>query len=196
MSVKNTDPNLKKARTFFSGLFYALPILSMYTFAKNKLMTPSNFERMIQMAEEVFDAHNDPEQLDVDEQVIARLHQLHQACVSELDEGTGPVVWILLIPTTAQLMHDFLNGQCSEKELLNRTPVGGPYQAIYLCSAMVLPEYRNKGIAKKLTLNAIASIQKTHPIEALFVWPFSKEGEKLSEKIAEQTGIKLSKKRK
>ena len=103
-------------------------------------MALSNFERMIEMAGEVFDAHHDNQQLQVDEDVIEQLHKLHPSCVTELDEGEGPVLWILLIPTTEQLMNDFVNEKISEKELLDKTPLDIKYDALYLCSAMVLPE--------------------------------------------------------
>jgi len=154
-------------------------------------MALSNFERMIELAGEVFDAHHDSEQLQVDEDVIEQLNKLHPSCVTELDEGEGPVLWILLIPTTEALMRDFINEKISEQELLNKTPLGIKYDALYLCSAMVLPEYRRKGLAKKLGLEAIENIRKTHPIKTLFVWTFSKEGDKLAEATSLATGLKL-----
>jgi GNAT superfamily N-acetyltransferase len=146
---------------------------------------------MIEMAGEVFDAHHDNQQLQVDEDVIEQLHKLHPSCVTELDEGEGPVLWILLIPTTEQLMNDFVNEKISEKELLDKTPLDIKYDALYLCSAMVLPEYRRKGLAKKLGLQAIENIRKTNPIKTLFVWTFSKEGDKLAELTSLSTGLKL-----
>jgi GNAT superfamily N-acetyltransferase len=91
-------------------------------------------------------------------------------------------------------MNRFLENKISEKELYERTPLNIPYEALYLCSAMVLPEYRRKGIAEKLTLKAIESIRKDQPIKALFVWAFSKEGEALAEKIAARTGLPLKNK--
>jgi ribosomal protein S18 acetylase RimI-like enzyme len=159
-------------------------------------MTLSNFERMIRMAEEVFDAHHDLQQLQVDADVISRLVNLHQSSVTELDEGNGPLVWILLIPTTYVFMQDFLAEKISEQDLLDLTKPGTVFDAIYLCSAMVLPECRNKGIAKQLTIQAIADIRGTHPIEALFVWPFSLAGEKLAESIARETGLPVFKRKK
>src|SRR4051812_44338143 len=137
-------------------------------------MTLSNFERMIQLAGEAFDTKNDPEQLDVDEKIIERLFQIHSASVSEYDNGHGPVVWILMIPTSLELMEQFIDKKISEKELFKRTQPGWKYEAVYLCSAMVLEEYRGKGIAKRLTLEAIGKIRKDHPLKKLFVWPFSK----------------------
>ena len=155
-------------------------------------MPKSNFERMIQLAEDSFAARKDPEQLDVDEKVIARLQSLHPSTVSEHNDN-GPVVWVLLIPTTIDLMNKFLKKEITESELFYKTPASIKYEAIYLCSAMVLPEYRRKGIAKRLTLEAIKNIRKEHAIQTLFVWPFSKEGNLLAEEIAKQSSLNLLK---
>ena len=149
---------------------------------------------MLQLVDEVFDVRNDPEQLDVNEEVIKHLHKLHPATLSEYADENGPAAWILLIPTTKALMEQFLLNTINEQQLLDKTPVNTKYTAIYLCSALVLPEFRNKGIAKKLSIDAISNIQKGHPVEFLFVWPFSKEGEKLAEGIAQATGLQLRKK--
>lgn len=154
-------------------------------------MGKSNFERMIEIAEQSFDARNDPQQLDVNEEVLEQLRKLHPATISEYDDGNGPAVWILLIPTTSHLMYEFLAKRIGEKQLLDLTPVNAKYEAIYLCSAMVLPEHRGKGIAKKLTLDAVNAICAKHPVEKLFVWPFSKEGEGLAESIAKACGKEL-----
>jgi hypothetical protein len=156
-------------------------------------MTLSNFERMIKLADEVFDVRSDPNQLSVNEEVIKRLEKIHPATVSEYDDGKGPVCWILMFPTTIELMNQFMERKINEKELFELTPLNAKYEALYLCSAMVLEEYRKKGIAKKLTLNAIESMCKDHPLKYLFVWPFSKEGNFLSDKIAEKTGLPLKK---
>ena len=156
------------------------------------IMHLSNYERMIQLAEEIFDVKSDPGQLDVDESVIQRLLSIHPATLSEYDEGNGPVIWILLIPTTKELMHPFLENKISEKELYERTPTHGNYEAIYLCSALVLEEYRGKGLAKNMTIKAIQEIQKDHNIQALFVWPFSDAGLALAKHVASVSGLPLN----
>jgi GNAT superfamily N-acetyltransferase len=156
-------------------------------------MSKSNFERILQLADEVFAVKNDPEQLDVNQEVLERLMRIHPATVSEYDDGNGPVAWILLIPTTLDLMHQFLDHAISEKELFERTPLDTKYEALYLCSALVLEEYRRKGIAKRLTLQAIENIRQDHPLKALFVWTFSREGQLGAEAIARYTSFPLYK---
>ena len=156
-------------------------------------MPLSNFERMIQLAEEAFAVKNDSNQLDVNQDVIERLQKMHPSAVSEYDDGKGPVAWVLMIPTTLDLMNKFLEKKISEKELFILTPLDTSYEALYLCSAMVLKEYRRKGIAKRLALDAIENIRKIHPIKALFVWAFSKEGDLGSETVARLTSLPLYK---
>ncbi len=156
-------------------------------------MSSINFQRMIQLAEDVFDAKSDPEQLDVDQNVITRLQALHPATVSEQSDVNGPFVWILLIPTSQEIMHDFLDEKISEKLLLERTMPGTSFEAIYLCSAMVLEEYWGKGVAKNLTLTAIDLMRRDHTISYLYVWPFSTAGELAAKRIAELASLPLLK---
>jgi GNAT superfamily N-acetyltransferase len=156
-------------------------------------MALSNFERLIQLADEVFAVKSDPSQLDVNQEVLERLYQLHPATVSEYNEGNGPVAWVLLIPTTLHLMNQFLENKISEKELFNLTPLDTKYEAVYLCSALVLDEFRRKGITKKLALKAIEEMRKEHPLKAVFVWAFSPEGDLAAETIAHQASLPLYK---
>lgn len=154
-------------------------------------MAISNYERMIQLSDEVFSSRTDPDQLNVDEKVMEHLQCIHPDTISEYEEGNGPICWILCIPTTLDLMTQFNNQKISERELYELTPMHTNYEAIYLCSALLLEEFRGKGIAQRLAIAAIESIQKTHPIKALFLWAFSKEGEKLAEKVAALSDLPL-----
>jgi len=156
-------------------------------------MALSNYERMIQLADDVFSTKTDADQLSVDEDVMARLHEIHPASLSEYDDGNGPAAWILVFPTTTALMQDFLDRKITEKALFELTPLGVSYDAIYLCSALVLEEYRNKGIAKRLTLEAIEQIRKDHPIKFLFVWSFTTGGDIVSTKISLEVGLPIFK---
>jgi len=156
-------------------------------------MALSNFERLIQLADQVFAVKSDPSQLDVNPQVMERLQKMHPSTISAFDDGNGPVAWVLLIPTTLELMHRFIEEQITEKELFELTPLDVSYEAIYLCSALVLDEYRRKGITKQLALDAIEHIRKDHPLKAAFVWAFSPEGDLAAETIARLAKLPLYK---
>lgn len=153
----------------------------------------NNYKRLVRLADEVFAVKNDPQQLDVTEKVIKRLYNIHPATVSEYVDGDGPVAWLLVIPTTSELMSMFISGEISEKKLFELTPTTAIYTALYLCSALVLEEYRRKGIIKQMALDAIQRIRKDYPINALFTWPFTPEGNHTSENIARLTGLTLYK---
>ena len=146
---------------------------------------------MLQLAEDVFEARTDPEQLDVTEEVITKLQNIHPASLTEHIEGDGPVVWILMVPVTKLIMDRFLNLEITEKELYDLTDKGQSFEAIYLCSALVLPEYRNKGLARDTAVAALNQMRKDFPIKSLFMWPFSEGGKKLAESIAQLSGLEL-----
>jgi hypothetical protein len=156
---------------------------------------PDNFSRMIELVTEFFDTRNDPEQISMTEDDREKLGKIHPATMSELTNEDGPIVWILLVPTTQATMQRFINGTITEQQLLNETQPGEVYEAIYLCSASVLPEFRHKGLAKKVTINAISSIRKGQPIKALFYWPFSNAGKALGVAIAKEVSLPLYEKK-
>jgi len=146
---------------------------------------------MMRLAEEFFDMKNDPDQIAVDEAVIARLGAIHPRTLSEERDENGPVAWILVIPTTTAVMEAFVRGGINERELLERTPPGAKYEALYLCSALVLPERRGKGLARSLTLDAVGAVRRDHPIRALFYWGFSGGGDALAASVARACGLPL-----
>jgi hypothetical protein len=153
----------------------------------------SNYQRLIKLAEETFAMNNDPSQLQVDGEVRKRLVQIHPSTLSEFSDENGPVAWLLVIPTLREVMERFIVKDITEKELFELTPLNVKYEALYLCSGLVLHEYQRKGIIKKLALKAIEDIRKDHPIQFLFNWAFTEGGDRAAEKLAELTGLPLLK---
>jgi hypothetical protein len=88
-------------------------------------------------------------------------------------------------------MNLFVQGELTERQLFDATEETTPKQAVYLCSAIVLPEFRRSGIAFDLSINSIRNIQEDHKIEAAFVWPFTDEGEALAHKVASSCGLTM-----
>jgi hypothetical protein len=146
---------------------------------------------MMDLIDQTFATRKDPDQVQVTQAQMKKLQAIHPATLSEFANEDGPLIWVLLIPTTQKVMLDFVEGRISEAELLKQTKPQQNYDCIYLCSATALPEARNKGETKKLCLKAIHEICKDHIIKILFVWPFTKEGEKLAESIAKECNLKL-----
>ncbi len=152
----------------------------------------TNLQRMLDLVEETFYERNDAGgQITVNEEERAQLLAISPHGLSEYDDGNGPAIWLLLIPTTTELMDSFIDGHINEVSLLLNTPIGASYDALYLCSAITLPEYRHKGLTMKLALDAVNNICQTHPIQSLFYWPFSDDGKKLAERIATSLSLPL-----
>jgi hypothetical protein len=150
-----------------------------------------NYGKMLRLAEEFFSVKNDPSQLNVTPDVMERLKRIHPATLSDYGTADGPVVWILVIPTTNEVMRRFIGKEIDEPALLDLTPVPGTYEALYLCSALVLPEYRKQGLALKVSVGAVEAVRRDHPIATLFYWGFSDEGKALAEALAVKTGLPL-----
>ena len=154
-------------------------------------MGNDNLERMIQLADEFFETKSDSSQISIDVKTIALLKNIHPSTMTERRTGKGPIAWAMVIPTTHDIMRRFVSKQITEYELLLLTPGGRKYDSLYLCSALVLPEFRKKGYAKRLIVRAVKDIRKDHPIEHLFYWGFSAVGAKLARAIAKEFRLHL-----
>lgn len=154
-------------------------------------MYEENLERMIRLAGEFFNTKDDPNQISVNKRTISRLRRIHPSTMSERCDKNGPIAWVLVVPTTHKVMEKFIAKEINEQELLQKTPLRAEYDALYLCSALVLPEHRGKGLAKRLLARAVRSIQKQHPIKYLFFWAFSVEGERLAASVAKKLRLPL-----
>jgi hypothetical protein len=56
---------------------------------------------------------------------MEHLQLIHPDTISEYDDGSGPVCWILCIPTTLQLMNQFINKEItlwSDENVRNLNP--------------------------------------------------------------------------
>ena len=145
----------------------------------------SNLERMLELVETAFyDRDGADGQITVDEHEREKLQAISQLCLTEYNDGNGPAIWLLMVPTTQELMRRFVAGTIDEVTLLNQTPVGITYDALYLCSAITLPEYRNRGLTLDLAAKTIKRIRNQHPVQTLFYWPFSEAGEKLARSLS------------
>jgi hypothetical protein len=99
------------------------------------------------------------------------------------------------LPADKEIMEKFISKEMNEDELLRavqKKVTLKNFDAVYLCSALIKPEFRGKGYAKnsmKTSIKKIAGNKK--PI--LFYWKFSEEGAGLAKKIAEELNLEIRK---
>jgi hypothetical protein len=151
-----------------------------------------NLIRLLNLVDEVFKNRNDSTQIAFSEEDMEKMQSLHAACLQEAANTDGPISWVSVFPTSLELMNQFVIGEINERELFDSTNEHTLQQAIYLCSAIVLPEFRRADIAFDLSVKAIHAMQQDGQIEAAFVWPFSHEGEALAQKVASSCGLPLT----
>jgi predicted GNAT family acetyltransferase len=145
----------------------------------------------MKIIDDVFETTNDDTQIKVTQKDIKKLNEIHPKCLSEIVDENGPIIWVLMIPTTQKIMRDFLEKRITEKDILKLTNLNVVYDSIYFCSVTTLPEYRKKGLTKKLCIEVVEEMKKAHPIKNVFVWPFTSDGRELAKKISNETSLNL-----
>ena len=91
-------------------------------------MISNNYERMLKLVDEVFATSSDPNQIRVTPEVMDRLKEMHPSTFAEYSDSNGPVAWIMIIPSTLELMNCFVKGEISENELFELTPSNISYE--------------------------------------------------------------------
>lgn len=142
--------------------------------------------------DEIFGVSNDPFQIPVTKETWDKMIYLHPESITYKLNDKGKLMgWFGVVPTTIDLMNKFVNGEISENEMFDRTDKQVNPEALYLGGVVVLPEYRNRGIATELLKESIIKFRKINPNIKLFYWAFSEEGKKLAGKIAKDLNLDI-----
>jgi len=143
--------------------------------------------KMNGLAEKFFGTASDPDQIPITMESWDKLQALHPKTIVYTEAEGQPISWVVVLPTTKDLMDRFLAGEISEKDLLDKTQPADYYQALYLCAAFTVPERRRQGLAMKQFKQAIEGIS-TKGQAALFAWPFSDEGRSMLKRAQAELG--------
>lgn len=147
-------------------------------------MPEETVREMNRIAEEMFGTTHDPEQIPITRESADKLDALTSHwLVYEHDVGGKPISWVVVVPTQRDLAERFLRGEVSERRLLDLTKPELMYDALYLCSAITVPEHRGRGLASKLLLAAVAQAPLA-PGALVFAWPTTDEGRRLVARIS------------
>ena len=148
-------------------------------------MNKNNIDKSMEISEKFFQTEFDPDQIPVNNDSERKLLSIHKHTIIFKNEKGGDLVaWVVIIPTSISTMNKFLNKKITEKELLEMAVKEKNFDALYLCSIFVIPEYRRKGYAKKLIIEAIEKLQSNRNAP-LYCWVYSEEGEKLISNLSE-----------
>lgn len=159
------------------------------------MLTAKQLEKTLEIAEEFYGTSNDPDQIPITKDSFVRLISIHQETIKlETDGDHNPISWVVVVPTSKENMELFLEDKIKEKELFDKAVGEKSFEALYLCSAFTIPEYRGMGYAKKLLMDAISEFAKNKSVE-LYAWIYSKEGENLIKTLVKDLGreIKIKK---
>ena len=147
-------------------------------------------DKMLDIGEQFFGTANDPDQMPATRESFYKLQRLHPKTVIYRLEKGEPISWVVVLPTSAELMEKFLRGEINERELLDLTEPQDKYEALYLCAAFTVSEYRRRGYVIEMFKEAINAIPHVQDVK-LFAWLFSQEGRRLTEKLNSVLGTKI-----
>lgn len=105
--------------------------------------------------------------------------------------GSDVIGWSLVLPASKNAMKKFLKEELTEKELFLDTLENKKFETLYVFAAIVMPEYRNKGLAKELLSYQIKYFKSEYEITDFFAWTFSEEGKKLVASLERELNIKI-----
>lgn len=155
-------------------------------------MLPSEIENQVVAAyEATFGTKTDPDQMQVTQESREKITKLMPNwLVYRVGQVGELMAFANVVPTTREVAERFLSGEITEREILELTKSQERYTALYLCSAVTLPEYRRQGLALELSKELIANALLTDDA-LLFAWIFSNEGDRLVRKLESELGREI-----
>jgi len=169
--------------------------------ANSAEITAADLSAAQRQSEGYFRTHAGSEQIQIDrgsrEWVCARIPE----CWRIIKHGTEVIGSTFCLPTTADQMQRFISAAISEYELFEEVrPLKSiPGEALYLCSAFVLPAYRGQGLAVAAALQTLTWFCTRNPRPALFAWEYSSDGAKAIDRLEaciSARGLRVTRRRK
>lgn len=109
-----------------------------------------------------------------------------------IKENGMPIAWSVVLPTSKENERKFLRGEIGENQLFEVSIKNPSFESLYLFVAIVLPEYRQNGLAKKLMSYQIKYFQDEYKVSNFFAWVFSANGESLLKSLERDNSIEVN----
>jgi ribosomal protein S18 acetylase RimI-like enzyme len=144
-----------------------------------KDLDKKTFDEINELVVETFGIDVDPEQLPPTPEVWQKLLEMNKNSIVVKRTDDGELIGsVCVVPTNEELMQKFIDAEITEKQLFEMTPLQKNYETIYVCAAIIKPEYRKQGWATKMLTESIVGVENGKEAQ-LFCWTVSPEGEKL-----------------
>lgn len=167
----------------------------MITFSsEQKKFARKDLDETSMMAEKYFGMEKDPNQIPATKENRNWIYKNLSNYVNIIKNNDKIIGFVFVIPCDLRLMKKFVDGKINESELfenVKKIELKNP-KAIYLCSAFVNEKFRGKNLATSAMIKTIKNVTsngRNKPV--LFYWKYSSDGEKLSKKISNLTGLDL-----
>ena len=143
------------------------------------------------LAEEFFQTEIDPTQISATLEDTNKILAIHEKGLIYRTDKDGKLVgWIVVLPTSQKLSLQFLSGEITERMLLEKSEPQNEYDALYLCSAYVVPKHRREGHVVDMLKEAMSCIPHAKDC-MLSSWPYSPEGRQLLSKLGGIFGTEI-----
>ena len=155
---------------------------------------PNNkqLEKMNTVAMELFHTENDDTQASPTlEKSLQVINKEKYNFISINDDNNEPIAWSLVMPTSLEVMDNFLSEKITERELLETSRADDKFEALYLFAVIVLPEHRRSGLGQFLFKTQIEYFKEKYNITEFYTWWFSEEGKKLGDSLEKKLGIQV-----
>ena len=159
-----------------------------------KTFSKEDHDKIVELSEEFFDTEHDENQIP-SEEITYKFNTINfPLSLNIIKDGSKVIGQTFILPSKKKDMLDFISGKINERELFYRIKSceRNNFDSLYIVSALIIPEYRNKGIALgALKKHLEVSGKEFDFFPNLFCWIFSKEGEKLIEKLSRELEVKI-----
>lgn len=159
-----------------------------------KINFPNNkqFEKMNAIAIELFETESDDTQASPTlENCLRVVKKEKYNFILVKDTNDELMGWSVVMPTSLEVMDNFLSEEITERELLEISRIDSKFEALYLFAVIVLPEYRKKGLAKFLFKTQIEYFKEKYNINNIYSWWFSEEGKKLGDSLEKELDVEI-----
>jgi hypothetical protein len=145
-------------------------------------------QKGLEMAESIFETDAHPDQMQATPENFQKLKSLDvNSILYQVKDDNEPIAWVVVMPTQRAVAEKFITGTINEQEFLDNTEPAESYDAVYICAAATLPEYRRKGVASDLVKTALYRLPLKVDYE-IYSWPTSAEGAEGLKKLGQKTG--------